>query len=417
MLTKTHPETASRLLQQAPEILSRWERLVRREIPASREQQPLALQRYLALLLAEVARALSPAGPAQLTTVEESTLSQDHGGDRALLAEYRIGDVFLEYRLLRRTILDVLSEERSLSPDEREVISDALEQAVEDAVSQFALVHRDAERHRADEAQRTATALRVAYERERRIAQILQRPLLVQIAEDAVPGLSLATFYEPAGEEAEVGGDFLDVIPLPERYTALVVGDACGKGVEAAAQNTHAKDVLRAFLREDPGHPGRVLSRLNRAVYDTLHSVRFDEEIAFIVMALLVLSPGAGEAVYVSAGAEPLLIVRASGEAVEVMRPGLPLGIEPEALYDETPVRLEAGDTALLVTDGITEARSGGEMLGYEGMMQLAQQSLRAPSLKQAGEAILAGARAFARGPLSDDACMILARRRAALVS
>jgi serine phosphatase RsbU (regulator of sigma subunit) len=410
-LIKAHPETAACLLRQGPEILGRWERLVRREIPASRAERPLALQKYLLLLLAEVAGALSPIGQPQ-PAAEGLTLSQDHGGQRALLAEYRIADVFLEYRLLRRTILNVLGEERFLSPDEREIINTALEQAVEDAVSQFAQVHHDAERDRTDEARRTASAILAAYERERRIAQVLQRPLLLKIAEDAVPGLSLATFYEPARQDAEVGGDFLDVIPLPGGDVALVVGDACGKGVEAAARNTHVKDVLRAFLREDPRHPGLVLSRLNTAVYDTLQTVGPADEVSFIVVALLVVNPVSGEALYVSAGAEPLLLVRSNGDAEEVMRPGLPLGIEPESLFTDTELCLEARDTALLVTDGITEARFDGEMLGYEGMMHLAQRSLQAPSLEQAGEAILAGARAFARGQLSDDACMILVRRR-----
>ena len=86
--------------------------------------------------------------------------------------------------------------------------------------------------------------------------------------------------------------------------------------------------------------------------------------------------------------------------------------MEQKTRYEGTPVRLEPGDTALLVTDGITEARHGSELLGYQGMVQLAQQGLHAPSLQEAGQAILDGARAFARGPLSDDACLILARRR-----
>src|SRR5205085_6791073 len=206
--------------------------------------------------------------------------------------------------------------------------------------------------------------------------------------------------------EAEVGGDFLDIFALPDGRVALVVGDASGKGIEAAAHNTHVKDVLRAFLQEDPGHPGLVLSRLNHAVSDTLQSVAPGDLETFIVVALLVLDPLAGEGVYASAGAEPLLMVRASGEAEVVERPALPLGVEPKTLYGETPVRLESGDTALLVTDGITEARIGSVLLGYPGMTKLAQQALPAPSLRAAGEAILAGAQAFARGALSDDVCL-----------
>jgi serine phosphatase RsbU (regulator of sigma subunit) len=410
-VSKNHPETAALLLRQAPEILCQWDRRVRREIPASRAQAPLVLQNNLGPLLVEVARTLSPTGQPE-ATIAGLTLSQDHGGLRAALAEYSLGEVFLEYRLLRQTILEVLDEERSLPPAEREIITNALERAMQDAVSRFALVHQDAERERGNEARRLAAELRAAYERERRIAQVLQRPLLLSVAEDAVPGLSLATCYAPAWEEAEVGGDFLDVFPLPEGRFALVVGDASGKGLAAAAHNIHVRDVLRAFLREDPRHPGSVLSRLNNAVCDILQSPDPADLETFVVLSLLVVDPPAGEGVYAAAGAEPLLVVRASGEAEVVERPGLALGMERETLYGDTPVRLEPGDTALLVTDGITEARDGSELLGYPAMVELAQQGLQAPSLQEAGQAILAGARAFARGPLTDDACLILARRR-----
>jgi serine phosphatase RsbU (regulator of sigma subunit) len=412
MVNKQYPDTAAHLLRQAPQILRRWDQRVRREIPASRAQQPLVLQNNLGPLLVEVARVLSPTGQPPAATIEGLSLSQDHGGNRALLAEYSIGEMFLEYRLLRQTVLEVLDEERSLPPDEREVITNALERAMQDAVSRFALVHQDAERERGDKARQMAAELRAAYERERRIAQVLQGPLLRKVAEDAVPGLSVATFYQPAWDEADVGGDFFDVFALPPDRVALVVGDASGKGVEAAAHNTHVKDLLRAFLREDPGRPASALSRLNKAVYDTLHTLEPADLETFIVLALLVLDPHAGDGVFTSAGAEPLLVVRSSGAAKVVESPGLGLGMEMEALYSETTVCLDPGDTAVLVTDGITEARVGSEQLGYPGMMRLAQQGLRALSLQEAGEAILSGARAFAGGALSDDACLILARRR-----
>src|SRR5581483_12505826 len=101
-------------------------------------------------------------------------------------------------------------------------------------------------------------------------AQVLQRPLLLKVAENAFAGVLLATLYEPAREEADVGGDFHDAFALPGGKFALVVGDACGKGLEAAAHNTYVKDVLRAFLREDASHPGPVLERLNNAVAEML---------------------------------------------------------------------------------------------------------------------------------------------------
>ncbi len=402
--------TANYLLQHATDIIRRWAVRVRAEIPASRDQQPLVLQNNLEQFLGEVAWALAPNAEPR-TLIAGRTLSEDHGGHRARLSEYDIGAVFLEYRVLRQTILEVLDEERPLSPEERETVNTALERAVQDAVSQFAQVHQDAERDRADQTQRVAAELRSAYERERRIAQVLQRPLRVEVAEDAVEGLSLATCYEPAREEAEVGGDFFDVVPLAGGRVALAVGDTCGKGLEAAVHNTHVKDVLRAFLRESPEAPGAVLTRLNNVVCDVL-AEDAEMEARFVVLALLILEPASGEGLYSAAGAEPLLLVRSEGETEVVELPALPLGIQPDVGYESTPVRLERGDTAVLVTDGLTEARNGRELLGYPAMTELARQALRAPTVHEASRKLLAGVRAFADGRLSDDACLILARRR-----
>ena len=193
-----------------------------------------------------------------------------------------------------------------------------------------------------------------------------------------------------------MGGDFLDIFPLPNGQVALVVGDASGKGVEAAAHNTHVKDVLRAFLREDPGRPGAVLARVNRAVCDTLHTLDPADLETFIVMALLVVDPLTGEALYASAGAEPLLVVRSGGEAEAVARPALPLGIELETRYEETPVRLEPGDTAAAGHgwDHRGPPRRRAARLSREWRSSR-RQSLQAPSLQEAGQAILAGARAL----------------------
>lgn len=403
-------DVASRLLNRSAEILRRWEERVRAEIPASRTQSSPVLRDNFSQLLAEVARALCPTDQHPRMTAG-LTPAEDHGSRRAMLAEYQIAEVFQEYRLLRKVILEVLDVPSPLSPTEREVIHDAMDQAVQEAVSQFAQVIQEVERALGDKARRTADELRIALARERHITEVLQRPLLLKIPEDVVQGLSLATIYEPARPEAEVGGDFYDVVPLVDGRVALVLGDTCGKGLVAAAHNTHIKDVLRAFLRESPPAPGPVLMRLNNVACDVFDA---DEDAGsrFVVLALLIVEPATGAASYSSAGAEPLLVIRSAGEAAVVERPGLPLGITRGTHYQDTKLCLAAGDTAVLVTDGITEARDGRELLGYPGMVQLAMSALKAPSLREASEAILSGAREFAHGKLSDDACLILARRK-----
>lgn len=400
---------AGELMQRAPEIIERWETRVREAIPASRGQRQLVLRNNLVSFLGEVACALAPTGE-RPELIEGMTLSEDHGGHRALLREYDISAVFLEYRVLRQTIIEVLEEDGPLTREQREVVNTALEQAVQEAVSRFANVQQTTERGRTEEAHRLASELRTLYERERRIAQALQRPLIQKVREDLVEGLRLGTFYEAARSEALVGGDFFDVLPLTGGRVALTIGDTCGKGLEAAVHNTQVKDVLRAFLREGPASPGSILTRLNAVVWDVISQDPEDDG-RFVVVALLIIDPSSGEASYSSAGAEPLLIVRAAGGAETVERPALPLGIEQQTQYEETSLTLNPGDTAALLTDGLTEARTDGGVLGFPSVAEALRLALRHGSLKEAGESVIATARDFAEGRLSDDVCLVLAQR------
>ncbi len=277
----------------------------------------------------------------------------------------------------------------------------------------YAKVMRDATKRKQEQ-----DALQAAFEREHRIADALQRPLLLEIAEDTFPGIALATRYEAALDEAGVGGDFFDAFALPGGQVAFIMADASGKGLSAAARTIQVKEVVRAFARESPGTPARVLARLNDFVCDTRYYDEQQEE-SFVCLTLVVLDPVSGAGRVASAGCEPPLIIRANrGGAYAVESPGLPLGIQPDEGYRSVPFSLAPGDTLLLCTDGLTEARWGREFLGYEGLTELAARVLNEASsancdgtLRTAARAILEGARAFARGVLKDDACLLLARR------
>ena len=269
----------------------------------------------------------------------------------------------------------------------------------------YAKVLRD-DTARKEEEERLAQA----YAEERRIASTFQRALLPEIAEDAFPGLTVSSLYEAAWTEAQVGGDFFDAFALDEGWVALVVGDVSGKGLGAAAHTAEVKYALRAYLRETPA-PGRALSRLNAFVHDDHRLGQEDENNTFVTLAVLVISSATGEATAAVAGAEPPLILRANGAAEPMTVRGGLLGMEREMEYPEQGFTLASGDTVILVTDGITEARRGREFLDYEGMTRLAQGAAAACPVHEIGRAVLEGARAFAGGSLADDACLLLARR------
>ena len=270
----------------------------------------------------------------------------------------------------------------------------------------FAKVARDiTDRRQAQE------ALQAAYEQERHFSSSLQRSLLLAPPEDNFPGIAVVTHYESAWEELSVGGDFFDVFALEGGKIALVVGDISGKGLAAAVLTAEVKFTLRAYLNEYR-HLGRAMTSLNNYLCDVPQAQR-EGVLSFTVLTLAVIDPASGAVSLAVAGAEPPLVLRASGK-IESMDPkgsGLPLGIRAGEEYPVTAFQFSPGDTLLITTDGIIEARHGRKLFGPEGMEQAAREAAELP-LRQIGQAIVDAARAFAGGTLQDDVCLLLARLR-----
>ena len=205
-------------------------------------------------------------------------------------------------------------------------------------------------------ASRAALALDNArlYERQRTIAQTLQAALL-PTALPTVPGLTMAARYLAQGEGSDVGGDVYDVFPGAEpNVWSVMVADVCGKGPEAAALTA----LIRYTLRAEASHglaPAEVLLRLNDAILR--QSVPGDARFATVAHAVVrVGSDGLGLSL-VSAGHLPALVLR--GDRVEpVAAPGTILGVFPDPELSEVELRIAPGESVLLYTDGVTEART-----------------------------------------------------------
>ncbi|MBC8134270.1 MAG: SpoIIE family protein phosphatase [Fibrella sp.] len=256
-----------------------------------------------------------------------------------------------------------------------------------------------------------------AFAKNERIAETLQRSMLVAPPPDRFPGIELATDYEAAWDEAQVGGDFYDTFALAGGAVAFVVGDATGKGLEAAAHTAEVKYVLRAYLHESPD-PAVALGRLNRFLVDgqRLGGKGMDGP-SFMAIAVTVLHPETGEARCACAGAEPPLLVRTStGTAEEIDARGALIGASHEAQYDTVTFTIEVGDLLVMTTDGITEARNFDNRRTFFGDKEYAKAAQEAlPESVMLGEAaknITARAKAFAGGKLHDDVCLLLVRRR-----
>ena len=226
-----------------------------------------------------------------------------------------------------------------------------------------------------DVARRGALAIDNArlYEERAKVARTLQRSLLPP-ALPHVPGVQLAARYHAAGEGNEVGGDFYDCFPTGDGDWALVIGDVCGKGAEAAAVTALARYTVRASATLHSDRPQVVLEDLNDAIRR-----EGGEDSRFCTVLYISLKPRPdGVKACVATGGHPLpLLMRADGSVETAGRPGTLLGILPDPEIHSTEIDLLPGDTLVLYTDGVTEVsplddRFGPEILadfvaGYAG--------------------------------------------------
>ena len=242
-------------------------------------------------------------------------------------------------------------------------------------------------------------------ERERNIATQLQEALQPALPEN-IAGLAVASFTQPALQEAQVGGDFFDIFPLDKELYAVVLGDVSGKGLAAAQQLALIRNSLRTtlYLYRSPTQAATSLNAILTA-HDLL--------VGFVTAFVGVYDAAAGRIAYASCGHEPGLIKRVSGIVEELETTGPPLGVDQNADYGELTVTLSAGDSLLLYTDGISEAGPNRrELLGTAGLMQILAKMPAGTSVAAQAEALVADVSRYAGGVFRDDVAVLLAQRQ-----
>lgn len=235
------------------------------------------------------------------------------------------------------------------------------------------------------------------YGREHTVASVLQAAIIPErIA--PVPGLRIGSFYLPAGAEAEIGGDYYDVFTTRDGRVVAAIGDVCGKGVAAATKTSMIKYALRGLLSAGMT-PGGALEELN-------HLVAVSGDPSDIVTAWVgVVDVAAGRLVYANAGHPPALLRHGGTSRMARLGPTGPLlGAVAGVGFDDVGVDLERGDTLLLYTDGVTEARRQTRFFG-EGRVRRTLR--RADGPERAVDDLLAAVREFSNGPLRDDAAAL----------
>ncbi|WBB48058.1 SpoIIE family protein phosphatase [Verrucosispora sp. WMMA2044] len=212
-----------------------------------------------------------------------------------------------------------------------------------------------------DVARRAALAIenaRIHAER-RRVAQTLQQSLLPPVL-PVVEGIGFAAEYVPTGGDVDVGGDFYDVVPLPDGRWLVVIGDVSGKGVQAAAVTGLVRDVIRVLAGDGKPLP-EVLARLNETLVERGAG-------RYCTLALAAVGPGEGDqldvGLHLAGHDRPVLLRSSGGPAAFVGTGGTALGLLDAIASPTAQLSLEPGDCLVFYTDGVTERRRGRELFG-----------------------------------------------------
>jgi hypothetical protein len=244
----------------------------------------------------------------------------------------------------------------------------------------------------------TALANARLYEEQQRIATTLQENLLHDLP--TVAGLELGTVTKTAFEPELVGGDFSDVFVVDDTHVVVLIGDVAGKGVRAAGLTETVRSTVRALAAIDPS-PSFILGKASELL------LRYDPDEAHVTAFCAVLDPHTGHLSYASAGhPAPVHLGAFTCRPLDIAF-GPPLGtfVRP---YADGHGMLTIDDYLVLYTDGVTEARRDGELLGERRLVEIVA-DLRGQSAQEVAEGVRDAVLAFA-GQLRDDLQVVVLR-------
>jgi serine phosphatase RsbU (regulator of sigma subunit) len=238
---------------------------------------------------------------------------------------------------------------------------------------------------------------------ERRAEDLAPRRWADRLAPEDLPhieGFELGRVYEPG--TGMMAGDFYDVFVTASHRIACVIGDVAGHGIEPSITAFQVKYLLRTFLRTYRD-PAQALEELNKV----LSTSGRPEDL--VSVCVVVFDTEAGTLRHASAG-HPAAWLWQDSEMRALRSTGPLLTLDPDALYLSRETSLASGDVLLLYTDGLTEARSGGQIFGEERIAGIIRRDPGQDATILC-KTLLEAARDFASEPLSDDVAILAVRR------
>lgn len=205
------------------------------------------------------------------------------------------------------------------------------------------------------------------YEETRRDAERFQRLLLPQLPEHMEP-FDAAAAYRPAAIPGHVGGDWYDVMLVPDRACAAIIGDVVGHDLQAAAAMTQTRNMLRALLYDQRTSPSAALTQLDRM----LHAIT-DNPVTTACLARVEPEAHGWTLRWSSAGHPPPLLLTPDQEACYLHAdPDLPLGVDSAQPRHDHTQPLPSGATVIFFTDGLIEHHERPIEAGMEHLSAIA---------------------------------------------
>jgi serine phosphatase RsbU (regulator of sigma subunit) len=162
----------------------------------------------------------------------------------------------------------------------------------------------------------------------------------------------------------EVGGDYLDIVPMPSGETVIVVGDVAGKGLASALVGSSFRSALRAMVQADLSLV-EIATRMNLLHYSEGSEARR----RYVTTVLLRFNPSTHSLQVVNAGHNPAFLVSPDGSFRKVAASGTPIGILPFSSYVTEEFILDRGARLLVYTDGMSEVFCGDEEFGESRLL------------------------------------------------
>jgi serine phosphatase RsbU (regulator of sigma subunit)/pSer/pThr/pTyr-binding forkhead associated (FHA) protein len=240
--------------------------------------------------------------------------------------------------------VDFLFTQRPISAEDVKLVGE---------IARFAAIKLETTRLREESIQKRIL------DEELKTASNIQRRLLPH-APSGVPGFTFAGFNQPC---RTVSGDYYDFVVRPDGRVYFVIGDVSGKGVTAGLMMAGLQVAFRIFSKNDPD-PATFVGQLNSSLRESLPRSKF------VSLFLGRLDTNTGVIEYVNAGHTPPLWIHDSN-VEEVVAGDILLGILTGAQYVNRRIHLQPGDSLILFTDGVSEARNtAGDELGTETLSQ-----------------------------------------------